>query len=40
VISTSRVSSSTSIDSGGISTTTSPSGRTIAPRRRAASVTW
>src|SRR5215218_9094282 len=39
VIATSRVRSPSEIDSGGISTTTSPSGRTIAPRRRAASVT-
>jgi hypothetical protein len=40
VIATSRCSSASEIDNGGISTTTSPSGRTIAPRRRAASVTW
>jgi hypothetical protein len=38
VIATCR--SASEIDNGGISTTTSPSGRTIAPRRRAASVTW
>ncbi len=40
VISTSRRSSSASIASGGISTMTSPSGRMIAPRLRAASATW
>ena len=39
MISTSRRSSDSVIASGGISTTTSPSGRMIAPRRRAASVT-
>ena len=40
VIATSRARSASLIESGGISTTTSPSGRMIAPRRRAASVTW
>jgi hypothetical protein len=40
VIATSRRRSASDMDSAGISTTTSPSGRMIAPRRRAASVTW
>ena len=39
VICTRWKSSSSPMASGGMSTTTSPSGRTIAPRRRAASVT-
>ena len=39
VIVTRRVSSPSAIDSGGMSTTTSPSGRTIAPRLRASSAT-
>ncbi len=40
VIATRRHRSDSEIDSGGISTTTSSSGRMMAPRDRAARVTW